>query len=150
MTKNGELNQMSSHITPIEELPYKFAEALNAGQIDKFDNFIVADYINHNPYVPDGLEAVKNFFKGWIIAFPDTKVNVEDVFVDGQTAIARFTYHAHQQGEFMGIPATGNLITMRSIDIWRVKDGKFIEHWDELNLLEVMQQLGAIPAATLT
>lgn len=50
----------------------------------------------------------------------------------------------------MGIPATSNLITMPSIDIWRVKDGKFIEHWDELNLLEVMQQLGAIPAATLT
>lgn len=22
---------------------------------------------------------------------------------------------------------------MRSIDIWRVRDGRFIEHWDELN-----------------
>jgi hypothetical protein len=32
---------------------------------------------------------------------------------------------------------------MRSIDIWRVEDGKFIEHWDELNLLEVFQQIGA-------
>src|SRR6266478_5906582 len=34
-------------------------------------------------------------------------------------------------------------IQMRSIDIWRVKDGKFVEHWDELNLLEVFQKLGA-------
>jgi predicted SnoaL-like aldol condensation-catalyzing enzyme len=32
---------------------------------------------------------------------------------------------------------------MRSIDIWRVKDGKFLEHWDELNLLEVFQKIGA-------
>jgi predicted SnoaL-like aldol condensation-catalyzing enzyme len=32
---------------------------------------------------------------------------------------------------------------MRSTDIWRVKDGKLIEHWDELNLLEVFQQIGA-------
>ncbi|KST63912.1 hypothetical protein BC008_40580 [Mastigocoleus testarum BC008] len=70
MTKNGEFNQMSIHITRAEELPYKFAEALNTGQIDKFDNFIVADYINHNPYVPDGLEAVKNFFKGLDNIFP--------------------------------------------------------------------------------
>lgn len=63
-----------------------------------------------------------------MIASPDTRVNVEDVFVDGETAIGRLTYHAHQKGEFMRIAATGNLITMRSIDIWRVKNGKFIEH----------------------
>jgi predicted SnoaL-like aldol condensation-catalyzing enzyme len=35
---------------------------------------------------------------------------------------------------------------MRSIDIWRVQDGMFVEHWIELNLLEVMQQLGVVPA----
>ena len=34
-------------------------------------------------------------------------------------------------------------VQMRSIDIWRVKDGKLIEHWHELNLLEVFQQIGA-------
>ena len=39
---------------------------------------------------------------------------------------------------------------MRSIDIWRVQDGEFAEHWDELNLLEVFQQLGVIPALDLT
>jgi predicted SnoaL-like aldol condensation-catalyzing enzyme len=33
---------------------------------------------------------------------------------------------------------------MRSIDIWRVQDGMFVEHWDELNLLEVLQQLGVV------
>jgi len=35
---------------------------------------------------------------------------------------------------------------MRSIDIWCVREVKFIEHWDELNLLEVFQQLGVIPS----
>jgi predicted SnoaL-like aldol condensation-catalyzing enzyme len=34
---------------------------------------------------------------------------------------------------------------MRSIDIWRVEDGMFAEHWDELNLLEMFQQMGALP-----
>jgi hypothetical protein len=34
---------------------------------------------------------------------------------------------------------------MRSIDIWRVAEGEFVEHWDELNVLEVFQQLGVIP-----
>ena len=48
-------------------------------------------------------------------------------------------------GELMGIPASGNPVEMRSIDIWRVEDGMFAEHWDELNLVEMFQQMGALP-----
>jgi hypothetical protein len=33
---------------------------------------------------------------------------------------------------------------MRSTDTWRVADGEFVEHWDELDLLELFQQLGVI------
>lgn len=44
----------------------------------------------------------------------------------------------------MGIPASGADIVMRSIDIWRVRDGMFSDHWDELNTLEVFQQIGAV------
>jgi predicted SnoaL-like aldol condensation-catalyzing enzyme len=35
---------------------------------------------------------------------------------------------------------------MRSIDIWRVQDGMFVEHWDELNLMQMFQQIGVLPA----
>jgi predicted SnoaL-like aldol condensation-catalyzing enzyme len=46
----------------------------------------------------------------------------------------------------IGAPPSGADITLRSIDIWRVENDRFVEHWDELNLLEVLQQRGAIPA----
>jgi predicted SnoaL-like aldol condensation-catalyzing enzyme len=46
----------------------------------------------------------------------------------------------------MGIPASGNAVEMRSIDIWRLQDGMFAEHWDELNLLQMFQQMGALPS----
>ena len=120
--------------------------AVCSGDIDRFDDFIADDYVNHNPYVKQGLRGAKEFFKGWMLSFPDTEVTVEDVFADGDTLIGRFTYRATHKEEFLGIPATGRSIQMRSIDIWRVRDGKFVERWDELNLLEVMQQLGMIPA----
>jgi hypothetical protein len=45
----------------------------------------------------------------------------------------------------MGIPASGNPVEMRSIDIWRVADGMFIEHGDELNLMQMFQQIGTFP-----
>jgi predicted SnoaL-like aldol condensation-catalyzing enzyme len=43
----------------------------------------------------------------------------------------------------MGYRPNTATVELRSIDIWRVQEGKFVEHWDELNLLEVFQQIGA-------
>ncbi len=123
----------------------KFAEALNTDNVDLFDTFITNDYVNHNPAVAPGLHGVKEFFAGWLAAFPDTKVTMEDAFVAGDRVVGRYTYRATHKGKFIGIPPTGKQVTMRSIDIWRVRDNMFVEHWDELNLLEVMQQLGVVP-----
>jgi steroid delta-isomerase-like uncharacterized protein len=126
-------------------LANRFAETLNTHNVDLFDTFIAPTYINHNPFVAPGLHGVKEFFAGWLAAFPDTTVIMEDAFVAGDRVVGRYTYRATHQGTFLGIPPTGKQITMRSIDIWRVRDNVFVEHWDELNLLEVMQQLGVIP-----
>ena len=123
----------------------KFAETLNTQNIDLFDTFIANDYINHNPFAAPGLHGVKEFFAGWLAAFPDTTVIMEDALGTGDRVVGRYTYRATHQGTFLGIPPTGKKITMRSIDIWRVRDNVFVEHWDELNVLEVMQQLGVIP-----
>jgi predicted SnoaL-like aldol condensation-catalyzing enzyme len=47
----------------------------------------------------------------------------------------------------MGYQPYSTAVQMRSIDIWRVKDGKLMEHLDELNLLEVfMRCRGLTPA----
>lgn len=132
--------------TSLAPLALAFAEALNTKNVDLFDTFVAPDYVNHNPFVAPGLTGVKAFFTGWLAAFPDTHVVVEDSLTSGDTLVGRFTYTATHTGPFLGIAGTGKRIIMRSIDIWRVREGKFIEHWDELNLLEVFQQLGVIPS----
>jgi len=57
---------------------------------------------------------------------------------------SRFTYRARHTGAFVGMPASGAEIVMRPIDVWRVEDGMFVEHWDELNMPEAFQQMGAV------
>lgn len=126
-------------------LAHRFADMLNTGNVALIDTFIAPTYVNHNAFVDDGPEANKQFWSQWLTAFPDTAVTVEDVLVESDKVVGRYTYRATHTDAFMGIPPTGATITMRSIDIWRVRDGKFVEHWDELNLLEVFQQLGVIP-----
>ncbi|CAD5989999.1 ester cyclase [Agreia sp. COWG] len=108
--------------------------------------FLSVDYINHNAVVADGREANRQFWATFFTGLPDVAVTMEDLIVSEDRVVGRFVYRGTHTGELMGIPATGAEVEMRSIDIWRVRDGLFVEHWDELNLLEVFQQLGVIPA----
>ena len=59
--------------------------------------------------------------------------------------MGRYTYRGRHTGTFIGVPPSGAQIEMHSIDIWRVREGRLQEHWDELNSLEFFQQIGAIP-----
>jgi predicted SnoaL-like aldol condensation-catalyzing enzyme len=126
-----------------KHLPRLFAQALNEKRVELFDEFIHPEYNNHNAYVEAGPAGVKAFFRHYLDAFPDTKVVVDDVIEEGDRISARFTYNGTFRNAFMGYRPNGAAVQMRSIDIWRVKGGKFVEHWDELNLLEVFQQIGA-------
>ena len=126
-----------------KHLPRLFAQALSEKRVELFDEFIHPEYNNHNAYVEAGPAGVKAFFRHYLDAFPDTKVVMDDVIEEGDRISARFTYNGTFSKPFMGYRPNGAPVQMRSIDIWRVEDGKFVEHWDELNLLEVFQQIGA-------
>ena len=46
----------------------------------------------------------------------------------------------------MGVPPTGKHVSFGVIDIIRIANGKFVEHWGQMDSMSLMQQLGAIPA----
>ena len=128
-----------------QRLAEAFVRMLNEHDPDLVDGFVARDYRNHNWLVGDGREANRQFWAGFFIALPDLTATMEDLVVSGDRVVGRFVYRGTHRGEFLGIPASGQPVEMRSIDIWRVADGMFVEHWDELNTLEVLQQIGALP-----
>jgi len=128
-----------------QRLAEAFVEMLNTHNPDLVDSFVATDYRNHNAFVDDGREANRQFWAGFFAALPDLTATMEDLIVSGDRVVGRFVYRGTHLGEFMGIPPSGRPVEMRSIDIWRVADGLFVEHWDELNTLEFFQQLGALP-----
>lgn len=131
--------------TELVQLGHRFAEIASSGDPAQFAGLVAEDYANHNPYVGQGLSGVVEFFGHFMQAVPNLAVRAESVLADieSQTVIGRYSYAGIHQAPFMGYAATGSAIAMRSIDIWRVKDGKFVEHWDELNTLDLFQQIGA-------
>jgi predicted ester cyclase len=140
---------MSSSQNEGISLAERYVEMLNSHDPDAVDGFVAVDYINHNAFVENGREGNRIFWAGFFAAIPDVVGTMEDLVVAGDRVVGRFTYSGTHAGPFYGIPGTGNPVEMRSIDIWRVENGEFVEHWDELNLLEVFQAIGAIPPLNL-
>ncbi|RPE78371.1 MULTISPECIES: ester cyclase [unclassified Frondihabitans] len=122
-----------------------YLEMLNTHDADLVDAFIADDYVNHNVVVDDGREANRAFWSNFLAGLPDVVVTMEDVIISGDRVVGRFVYRGTHTGDLLGIPATGAAVEMRSIDIWRVQNGLLVEHWDELNLMEVFQQVGVLP-----
>jgi len=131
------------------KLGYLFAEIVSGHDVARFDEIVAPGYVNHNAFAEPGLEGVKKAFGAIIAGVPDLTVSAEDVFVsaDGSRLVGRYRYEGTHTGNFFGYPATGNAFTMRSIDIWRLEDGRFVEHWDELNTLDIFSQVGAVASA---
>jgi steroid delta-isomerase-like uncharacterized protein len=93
-----------------------------------------------------GIEGINEVITTCRAAFEHLNVTIEDMIAEGNNVVARFTARGIHKGNFMGLPATGKPITMTGIEIFRIKDGKIIELWGEVNLLGLMQQLGIIPS----
>ena len=80
---------------------------------------------------------------------PDAQISVEASVAERDVVASRWTITGTHRGTFQGVPATGRLVTFSGIDFSRVVEGKVAEHWAQFDLLAVLQQIGALPAAAL-
>ncbi len=128
----------------------QYDEALSQRDFARFDEIFAPNYVYHSPGVPElppGPEGLKQLLSGYVAAFPDVRTTIEELIAEGDQVVARLTYSGTHQGAFQGIAPTGKQITMSSIDIVRIADGKIVEEWESPDNLGLLQQLGVIPAA---
>lgn len=123
-------------------------ELINAGDIDGFGELLAEDFIEHEelPGLEPSKEGVKQLFHMYRAAFPDLRMEAQDVLLSGDKAVARVRATGTHQGEFLGMPATGKSVDVQLIDITRFgDDGLAREHWGVFDTLAMLQQLGVIP-----
>jgi steroid delta-isomerase-like uncharacterized protein len=119
------------------------------GNIDLVDELLAPDYFNHTPASPDqatGPEGVKGVVAMFRSAIPDLRVVVEDMIAEGEKVAVRYRLEGTHEGELFGVPPTGQRLSIKSIAVERVSDGRIREHWRVTDSLDMMQQLGVIPA----
>jgi steroid delta-isomerase-like uncharacterized protein len=125
-----------------------FYDSVNAGDFDRFGELMADDFIEHEetPGLAPTKEGVLEFFRMYRVAFPDMRMDVEEVLISGDKTVVRARVTGTHKGEFMGMPATGRGIDVQLIDIMRFgNDGLAHEHWGVIDALAMMQQLGAVP-----
>ena len=123
-------------------------EELDKGNRDIIDEAYAPDVVLHfagNP-APLNLAAMRQMLDMFYQAFPDLHHTFEDQIAEGDKVVTRATFHGTHQGTFQGIPATGKKIAVEATLIDRIVDGKFVEHWSNMDSMSLMQQLGVIPA----
>lgn len=123
-------------------------DSISAHDLDAVAAVMADDFVDHEeiPGLAPTKEGALEFFRQTIAAFPDARFEAHDVLVDGDKVVARARFTGTQQGDFMGVPASGRPVDVALIDIIRFgDDGLAREHWGVMDALAMMQQIGAIP-----
>ena len=126
----------------------RFYEEISKGNLAALDELVAVDLVDHTPFVPgqaQGRQGTLELFTMIRAAFPDLRVTVEDIVTEGDKVVARGTFSGTHKGEFMGIAPTGKQITVGIIEILRIAGGRMVEHWNVVDSLGMMQQLGVVP-----
>ena len=109
-----------------------FYDSIKEGEVDRIGGLMADDFIGHEetPGLAPTKAGVIEFFRMYRVAFPDMRMAVEEVLISGDKAVVRARVTGTQQGEFMGMPATGRSVNVKLIDIMRFgDDGLAHEHW---------------------
>ncbi len=125
----------------------KYVYATNMGNFDAFDEFVVEDYVDHDP-VPGqkpGREGLKDAYRAFLAAFPDIWFTFEDLIAQGDLVVGRGVIQGTHKGEFLGVPPSGKVLHWTGTRMFRVKDGKVTEGWINFDVMGLLQQMGVVP-----
>ncbi|MFH9827680.1 ester cyclase [Streptomyces bobili] len=113
-------------------------------EIDRMFDRVTEDYVEHDPSAEEtGLRAAREEFAGWRQAF-DFSFRVDDQIAQEDRACTRWTWTARHKGDYLGIPATGENVTMTGMTWQRFRDGMICEGWWQYDRAGLMEQLGVL------
>jgi predicted ester cyclase len=106
------------------------------------------DYVAYAPAslepAPLDSEAWTRFLAGFVEAFPDLRITVEDAVAEGDLVAQRVHFEGTHTGEFQGLPPTNRRVTFSGLELNRFVDGRVVEHWFQMDSLTLLQQLGLV------
>jgi len=120
-------------------------EIFDQGNVAAVDELVADSFVPHTWPSVTGKEDFKQTVVRMAKAVKDPHHTIDDMVAEGDKVSVRLTSHAVQTGDVMGVKAAGKEYTIAEQHIFRVVDGKVVEHWHVADMLGMMQQIGAFP-----
>jgi len=121
-------------------------EAYNKGNLDVLDDMYSPDVLYHLTPYPDvvGLEAYKQYITAQRTSYPDIKLTIQEIIVDGDNGAMRWTFEGTHEGDSptLGISATGNHVKFTGTVVFHTVEGKGVEIWNNVDWMSLLKQLG--------
>ena len=124
-------------------------EAWNQGNLDALDEVFAVGIVRHRSPLSDikGLDALRQSVIDLRSSFPDLKLTVDEIVVEGDVSAFRWTFCGTQTGPSpsTGLPPTGEYVTVTGCAVSHWEGGKVIEEWGHNNRESILKQLGYPP-----
>ncbi len=126
-----------------------FEEVWNKGRADAIAEMMAENAVAHGLSEDAakplrGPSGFRPFHAQFREAFPNIEVVIEDTIAEGDKVVARCSVRGKHAGDSLGFKATGVQAEFDGITIVRIKDGKFVEAWNNFDFMRMYKQLGAI------
>lgn len=112
-----------------------------------FAELLHPDVLDHSrpAGIAAGADGVRQQFDGFRAAFDGFRAQILDQIAEGDKVVTRKVFRGRHSGSFNGVKPTGAEVEIHVIDIVRVQDGRIVEHWNCVDRLGLLAQLGALP-----
>lgn len=120
------------------------------GRVELADELVHPAFVDHDPSHPDlptGPDGVKETVRSLQSTFGELRFQIEDELAEGDRVVQRVTMSGRHTGPLLGRAATGREFAVRHVYIWRLADGKIVEHWGSRDDLGLLRQLGLLSPA---
>lgn len=120
-------------------------EILNNRDLAALEEVAAVDYLDHAafPGQAPGLEGLQRR-AALLFEALDPHWTIDDIVAENDIVVLRWHHVGRHIGDFLGYPATGKPFTMRGIDMYRVRDGRMCEHWNVVDMLGFLTEVGLV------
>ena len=126
------------------ELVRTTLDLLNVNDLDACVARMAPDFVMHLAEHPEPLPGPEAWRQGAMMmreAFPDLRIDLDDLVADEERVAVRLTLQGTHSGEFLGFAPTGRQVGYVSHEFYRVTDGMFAEEWVCSDTATLFQQL---------
>lgn len=126
----------------------RFVDFINSGDPSIGETVIAPEAEFLTPFSPEPMRGLPGYLQILTImrgAFADIQWSIDRTVIEGDTVAARFELRGTHDGEFLGVPATGRIVTANASNFYRFDDGLIIDEVGQPDIISILGQIGAIP-----